>query len=71
MASFKCSINQTDWQSGFNAGQQGRPDTPPRGVDGLAWVSGYIEGKAAGQIKANLKSAATLALEINNQEEAA
>ena len=70
MTSFKCSISTTDWQAGFDAGQQGRPDTPPRGVDGLAWVSGYIEGKAAGQIKANLKSAATLASQIN-QEEAA
>jgi hypothetical protein len=67
MASFKCSINQTDWQAGFDAGQQARPDTPPQGTDGLAWISGYIEGKAAGQIKANLKSAAVLANEINQE----
>ncbi len=71
MASFKCSINQTDWQSGFNAGQQDRPNQPPQGVDALAWLSGYTEGKATRNIKANLKSAAALALEINDKEEAA
>lgn len=43
---FKCTIDKTDWQKGFQAGQSGKPNQPPAGVDRLAWISGYIEGKA-------------------------
>ncbi len=44
---FKCSINKTDWEAGFQAGQKGKPNTPPPDVDGMAWSSGYVEGSAA------------------------
>ena len=67
MTNFRCSISTQDWQSGYEAGQQGRPNQPPQGVDGLAWISGYIEGKANRNIKANLKSCAALANEINQE----
>jgi hypothetical protein len=67
MTSFKCSINATDWQAGFNAGKAGQPNIAPANVDGLAWMSGYIEGKAAARIKSKLKSFAALANEINQE----
>ncbi|MDD4274266.1 MAG: hypothetical protein PHG14_11130 [Desulfobacter postgatei] len=70
MTNFRCSISTQDWQAGFNAGQQGRPNQPPQGADGLSWSSGYIEGKAAGRINSNLESAATLANEINQEVKA-
>ena len=35
------------WEAGYKAGHSGKPtDTPPPGVDPLAYVSGVIEGKA-------------------------
>jgi hypothetical protein len=41
-------LKEADWQKGFSAGQKRKPNQPPKGVDGLAWSSGYIEGKARG-----------------------
>lgn len=35
-----------DWQAGYDAGLAGQQIQPPRGVDGVAWYSGLIEGKA-------------------------
>jgi hypothetical protein len=35
-----------DWQSGFDAGRQGKPFIyPPDVKDLFAWTSGYIEGR--------------------------
>ena len=35
-----------DWQSGFEAGQAGKPFVyPPDVKDLFAWTSGYIEGR--------------------------
>lgn len=34
------------WQAGYAAGLAGKTGTAPQGMDGLAWVSGLIEGKA-------------------------
>jgi len=35
------------YRAGYLAGLSGRPSEPPRTiVDSLAWLSGYIEGKA-------------------------
>jgi hypothetical protein len=65
MTNQTCTISTTDWNAGFNAGHQGRPNQPPRGADSLAWISGYIEGKAAGRIKSKMQSLAALAFEIN------
>jgi len=45
-AEFQLRIKGTDWEKGFKAGQNKQPNQPPKGVDGLAWSSGYIEGKA-------------------------
>ena len=43
------------WEAGYKAGYSGKPsDTPPSGVDGLAWISGAIEGqadRAAGNVR--------------------
>lgn len=39
-----------DWQAGFDAGLAGTPSSPvPVGIDGLSWVSGWIEGDAKRQ----------------------
>jgi hypothetical protein len=43
---FQLKLKGTDWERGFKAGQNKQPNQPPNGVDGLAWSSGYIEGKA-------------------------
>lgn len=35
------------WEAGYKAGHSGKQaDTPPPGVDALAWSSGVIEGQA-------------------------
>lgn len=34
------------WALGYLAGLEGSTKTPPPGMDGLAWVSGKIEGQA-------------------------
>jgi hypothetical protein len=35
------------WEAGHAAGLRGaKPHQPPGTRDGLAWISGYIEGKA-------------------------
>jgi hypothetical protein len=40
-------IRAEDWQAGFQAGGAGMPANPvPAGIDGLAWISGWIEGAA-------------------------
>jgi hypothetical protein len=67
MTQFRCSISTTDWEKGFQAGKAGQPNIAPANVDGLAWMSGYIEGAAAARIKSKLKSAATLAQDINQE----
>ncbi len=42
--------DSSSWQAGYNAGLSGGSRTCPPGVpDSLAYVSGYIEGKAARQ----------------------
>jgi hypothetical protein len=43
----KVKQDQKDWQKGYDAGVAGKPGAVPRGVDGLSWTSGYVEGKAA------------------------
>ena len=40
------TITETDWDLGFQAGQDGESSVAPQGADGLSWYSGYIEGKA-------------------------
>lgn len=36
-----------DWQAGFDAALAGQPANPvPKGLDGLSWFSGWIEGDA-------------------------
>ena len=43
-------IHEGDWQAGFDAGEAGKPASPvPQGIDGLSWVSGWIEGDAKRQ----------------------
>lgn len=42
---FKVTQNQTDWQQGFQAARDHKPNQPPPGTDPLSWYSGYIEGK--------------------------
>lgn len=43
-------ITEADWQAGFDAGAAGRPANPvPQGLDGLSWISGWIEGDAKRQ----------------------
>lgn len=40
-------IDEKAFQAGFAAGRQGLPSwPPPAGLDGLSWISGYIDGKA-------------------------
>lgn len=43
-------IHEGAWQAGYDAGLAGIPSTPsPAGLDGLSWISGYIEGQAKRQ----------------------
>jgi hypothetical protein len=43
-------IHQGAWQAGYDAGLAGAPSTPsPPDLDGLSWISGYIEGQAKRQ----------------------
>ena len=38
------------WQAGFDQGALGKPSKPvPAGLDGLSWISGWIEGDAKRQ----------------------
>jgi len=67
MTDFRCSISTTDWEKGFQAGKAGQPNIAPQGADGLAWMSGYIEGAAAARIKSKLQTCAALANEINQE----
>ena len=39
-------LHPADWQAGYDAGLAGQQTPPPRGVDGVAWYAGLIEGKA-------------------------
>jgi hypothetical protein len=42
------------WQAGYRAGHLGKPNDPPPGMDGLSWISGFIEGqadRAAGKVR--------------------
>ena len=42
--------DSASWQAGYNAGMSGGSrECPPEVPDSLAYVSGYIEGKAARQ----------------------
>jgi hypothetical protein len=34
------------WEQGRKAGEKGLPSDPPKGVDALAFASGYVEGQA-------------------------
>jgi hypothetical protein len=49
------SLDSKSWSAGYKAGHAGRPTrTPPPGVYGLSWYSGFIEGKAdraAGKVR--------------------
>ena len=40
------SMDHQAWQAGYVAGMEGRPNISPPELDGLAFSSGYIEGKA-------------------------
>jgi hypothetical protein len=40
------SMDLAAWQAGYAAGLEGRSSSTPHGLDGLAFSSGYIEGKA-------------------------
>lgn len=42
-------LDSKAWEAGFRAGEKGLASTPPQGLDGLSWISGYIEGKAKRQ----------------------
>jgi hypothetical protein len=44
-------MDEASWQAGYNAGASGvsASTCPPEVPDGLAYQSGYIEGKAARQ----------------------
>lgn len=43
----KVRLDPDAWQAGFDAGKEGSPSLAPAGTaDKLAWLSGYIEGKA-------------------------
>ena len=39
-------VEDKAWQAGFDAGLAKQPNACPDGLDGLSWISGYIEGKA-------------------------
>jgi hypothetical protein len=43
---FKCTLKNKDWKKGHDAALAGKPGHAPKGVDGLSWMSGYLEGKA-------------------------
>lgn len=43
---FKSKIEKSHWEDGYLAGLHRKASQPPKGVDGHAWMSGYIEGKA-------------------------
>jgi hypothetical protein len=51
----KVTQDAKSWEAGYKAGHAGKPtDAPPPGVDGLAWISGVIEGQAdrqAGKVR--------------------
>jgi hypothetical protein len=40
------SMDHQSWQAGYAAGLEGRSSISPPELDGLAFSSGYIEGKA-------------------------
>jgi ribosome modulation factor len=40
-------MDRAAWQAGYAAGLEGRSSSTPPGLDGLSFISGYIEGKAA------------------------
>jgi hypothetical protein len=45
----RITMDPEAWQEGFNAGRRGPPQNNPfphRSDEALAWISGYIEGKA-------------------------
>ena len=39
-------MDRTAWQAGYAAGLAGQSSINPPGLDGLAFISGYIEGRA-------------------------
>jgi hypothetical protein len=48
-------IDGESWSAGYKAGHQGAQSRPiPPGLDGLSWISGFIEGqadRAAGRVR--------------------
>jgi len=40
------NMDHEAWQAGYAAGLQGRSSISPPELDGLAFISGYVEGKA-------------------------
>jgi hypothetical protein len=64
----KCELIDADWQAGFDAGQAGKPNRCPQGIDGLSWSSGYIEGRAQQRRGDSLEKAAGMADEINDPD---
>lgn len=44
-------LEKSSWDAGYKAGLAGQSSLPPPGVDGLSYASGFIEGKAARQMK--------------------
>jgi hypothetical protein len=43
--------DSASWRTGYRDGLAGDCATPPPGLDGLAYVSGLIEGRAARVLK--------------------
>ncbi len=39
-------MDEKSWEMGFTAGLTGQSTQEPSGVDGLSFISGYIEGQA-------------------------
>ena len=43
-------MKKQDWEAGYKAGYAKEKDITPPGIDGLAWSSGYVEGKGDKQM---------------------
>lgn len=43
-------LHEASWEAGRLAGMEGKPSMPvPAGMDGLSWISGYIQGEGRSQ----------------------